>query len=109
MLRLVHVWRTIEACVRPACAQHDWSMHPLVTRTVWEPRNTLRLRFAACSKHGSVLCDTGTVTRHWRQYQQGKQTSTNPVASIYAWTRGLGVLLDLCSLLCLSRCAARLM
>jgi len=40
------------------------------------------------------LCSvTGTVTRHWRQYQQGKQTSTNPVASIYAWTRGLGVLL----------------
>ena len=33
---------------------------------------------------------TGTVTRHWRQYQQGKPTSTNPVASIFAWTRGLG-------------------
>lgn len=31
----------------------------------------------------------GTVTRHWRQYQQGKQTSTNPIASIFAWTRGL--------------------
>ncbi|TIA85538.1 hypothetical protein E3P99_03968 [Wallemia hederae] len=31
----------------------------------------------------------GTVTRHWRQYQQGKATSTNPVASIFAWTRGL--------------------
>ncbi|RLN15069.1 hypothetical protein BBI17_007653 [Phytophthora kernoviae] len=31
----------------------------------------------------------GTVTRHWRQYQQGKKTSTNPIASIYAWTRGL--------------------
>ncbi|TIB72296.1 isocitrate dehydrogenase NADP-dependent [Wallemia mellicola] len=31
----------------------------------------------------------GTVTRHWRQYQQGKPTSTNPVASIFAWTRGL--------------------
>jgi len=29
------------------------------------------------------------VTRHYRQYQQGKPTSTNPVASIYAWTRGL--------------------
>ena len=31
----------------------------------------------------------GTVTRHWRQYQEGKKTSTNPVASIFAWTRGL--------------------
>lgn len=31
----------------------------------------------------------GTVTRHWREYQKGKPTSTNPVASIYAWTRGL--------------------
>jgi len=31
----------------------------------------------------------GTVTRHYRQYQQGKETSTNPIASIYAWTRGL--------------------
>jgi len=31
----------------------------------------------------------GTVTRHYREYQKGKKTSTNPVASIYAWTRGL--------------------
>ena len=31
----------------------------------------------------------GTVTRHYRQYQQGKKTSTNPIASIFAWTRGL--------------------
>lgn len=31
----------------------------------------------------------GTVTRHWREYQKGKKTSTNPVASIFAWTRGL--------------------
>jgi isocitrate dehydrogenase len=31
----------------------------------------------------------GTVTRHYRQYQAGKQTSTNPIASIFAWTRGL--------------------
>lgn len=31
----------------------------------------------------------GTVTRHYRQWQQGKETSTNPVASIFAWTRGL--------------------
>ena len=31
----------------------------------------------------------GTVTRHYREYQKGKETSTNPVASIFAWTRGL--------------------
>jgi isocitrate dehydrogenase len=31
----------------------------------------------------------GTVTRHFRQYQEGKPTSTNPIASIYAWTGGL--------------------
>jgi len=31
----------------------------------------------------------GTVTRHWREYQKGNRTSTNPVASIFAWTRGL--------------------
>ena len=31
----------------------------------------------------------GTVTRHYRQHQQGKKTSTNPIASIFAWTQGL--------------------
>jgi len=31
----------------------------------------------------------GTVTRHWREYQKGQTTSTNPIASIFAWTRGL--------------------
>lgn len=31
----------------------------------------------------------GTVTRHYRQHQRGEKTSTNPIASIYAWTRGL--------------------
>jgi len=31
----------------------------------------------------------GSVTRHYRQHQQGKETSTNPIASIFAWTRGL--------------------
>ena len=50
----------------------------------------------------------GTVTRHFRQHQQGKQTSTNPIASIFAWTRGLSFrgkldnnveLMDFCSTL----------
>jgi isocitrate dehydrogenase len=31
----------------------------------------------------------GTVTRHYREHQKGKSTSTNSIASIYAWTRGL--------------------
>jgi len=31
----------------------------------------------------------GTVTRHYRQHQKGNETSTNSIASIYAWTRGL--------------------
>src|SRR5690606_15425952 len=31
----------------------------------------------------------GTVTRHYREHQKGKQTSTNPIASIFAWTQGL--------------------
>ncbi len=31
----------------------------------------------------------GTVTRHYRMHQEGKETSTNPIASIFAWARGL--------------------
>ena len=31
----------------------------------------------------------GTVTRHYRLHQEGKETSTNPIASIFAWTRGI--------------------
>ena len=33
----------------------------------------------------------GTVTRHYREHQKGKPTSTNPIASIFAWTQGLQV------------------
>jgi isocitrate dehydrogenase len=40
---------------------------------------------------GSVEAEAahGTVTRHYRFWQQGKETSTNSIASIFAWTRGL--------------------
>merc|ERR1740123_2003681 len=40
---------------------------------------------------GSVESEAahGTVTRHYRVHQKGGETSTNPIASIYAWTRGL--------------------
>jgi isocitrate dehydrogenase len=41
------------------------------------------------SRFHSRLPFAGTVTRHYREYQKGKETSTNPVASIFAWTRGL--------------------
>lgn len=43
------------------------------------------------SPEGKVLTEAahGTVTRHYRQYQQGKDTSTNPIASIFAWSQGL--------------------
>lgn len=50
---------------------------------------------AAHGKHTASLLTnhlislTGTVTRHYREWQKGKETSTNPVASIFAWTRGL--------------------
>jgi isocitrate dehydrogenase len=37
----------------------------------------------------TVCFIVGTVTRHYREYQKGNETSTNPVASIFAWTRGL--------------------
>ena len=41
---------------------------------------------------GKAVCTEaahGTVTRHFRQYQQGKKTSTNPIASLFAWTQAL--------------------
>ncbi len=44
------------------------------------------------SPDGSVVeaeAAHGTVTRHYREHQAGRPTSTNPIASIYAWTRGL--------------------
>src|ERR1700759_4554217 len=43
----------------------------------------------ADGKTGEAETAPGTVTRHFRQYQEGKPTSTNPIASIFAWTRGL--------------------
>lgn len=45
------------------------------------------------SPDGSVEAEAahGTVTRHYREHQKGKETSTNPVASIFAWSRGLAI------------------
>lgn len=39
--------------------------------------------------HACQTLSSGTVTRHYREWQKGNETSTNPVASIFAWTRGL--------------------
>ncbi len=50
----------------------------------------------------------GTVTRHYRQHQEGKPTSTNPIASIFAWTRGLAARARLDETPDLSRFAATL-
>ena len=41
------------------------------------------------STHSPSHDQPGTVTRHYREHQKGNETSTNPVASIFAWTRGL--------------------
>ena len=43
------------------------------------------------NEHGALESEAahGTVTRHYRQYQKGQNTSTNPIASIFAWSRGL--------------------
>ena len=42
-----------------------------------------------CGERVQAEAAHGTVTRHYRQHQQGKETSTNSIASIFAWTRGL--------------------
>jgi len=50
----------------------------------------------------------GTVTRHYREYMKGKPTSTNPIASIFAWTRGLGFRAQLDKNYALAEFAAKL-
>ena len=47
-----------------------------------EMEQRLQVYFEAEAAHG-------TVTRHYREWQKGRETSTNPIASIFAWTRGL--------------------
>jgi|SRR5215207_1413377 len=52
----------------------------------------IQSRDATDDPDGTVEADAahGTVTRHYRMHQQGKPTSTNAIASIFAWTRGAG-------------------
>jgi isocitrate dehydrogenase len=59
-----------------------------------EVLSRLKLHMVICSvfHYFSLLTPfsiAGTVTRHYREWQKGKETSTNPVASIFAWTCGL--------------------
>ena len=50
----------------------------------------IRVHFSSLNYKDGLSCSgVRTVTRHYRQHQQGKATSTNPIASIFAWTRGL--------------------
>jgi isocitrate dehydrogenase len=56
---------------------------------LWVTGLMTSVRMTADGKTVEAEAAHGTVTRHYRQYQQGKPTSTNPIASIFAWTRGL--------------------
>jgi isocitrate dehydrogenase len=73
-----------------ACKNYDGDVQ---SDTVAQGFGSLGLMTSVLSTpDGSVVeaeAAHGTVTRHYRQWQQGKPTSTNPIASIFAWTRGL--------------------
>jgi isocitrate dehydrogenase len=73
-----------------ACKNYDGDVQ---SDTVAQGYGSLGLMTSVLmSPDGSVIeaeAAHGTVTRHYRMHQQGKPTSTNPIASIYAWTRGL--------------------
>lgn len=73
-----------------ACKNYDGDVQ---SDTVAQGFGSLGLMTSALLTPDGKICESeaahGTVTRHYRQYQAGKPTSTNPIASIYAWTRGL--------------------
>lgn len=72
-----------------ACKNYDGDVQ---SDTVAQGYGSLGLMTSVLlSPDGSVEAEAahGTVTRHYRLHQQGKETSTNPIASIFAWTRGL--------------------
>ena len=73
-----------------ACKNYDGDVQ---SDTVAQGFGSLGLMtsFLACPDGKTYASEAahGTVTRHYRQHQQGKSTSTNPVASIFAWTSGL--------------------
>ncbi|SMH31540.1 isocitrate dehydrogenase (NADP) [Rathayibacter oskolensis] len=73
-----------------ACKNYDGDVQ---SDTVAQGFGSLGLMTSVLSTPDGLVVEAeaahGTVTRHYRQHQQGKPTSTNPIASIYAWTRGL--------------------
>ena len=73
-----------------ACKNYDGDVQ---SDTVAQGFGSLGLMTSVLLTPDGQTCEAeaahGTVTRHYRQYQQGKPTSTNPIASIFAWTRGL--------------------
>ena len=71
-----------------ACKNYDGDVQ---SDTVAQGFGSLGLMTSAAPRRPVVEAEAahGTVTRHYRQHQQGKPTSTNPIASIFAWTRGL--------------------
>ncbi|MFE1596101.1 NADP-dependent isocitrate dehydrogenase [Nocardia sp. NPDC058705] len=73
-----------------ACKNYDGDVQ---SDTVAQGFGSLGLMTSVLLTPDGKTCEAeaahGTVTRHYRQHQQGKPTSTNPIASIFAWTRGL--------------------
>ena len=73
-----------------ACKNYDGDVQ---SDTVAQGFGSLGLMTSVLLTPDGKICESeaahGTVTRNYRQYQAGKPTSTNPIASIYAWTRGL--------------------
>ncbi|MBA4022062.1 MAG: isocitrate dehydrogenase (NADP(+)) [Gordonia sp.] len=73
-----------------ACKNYDGDVQ---SDTVAQGYGSLGLMTSVLLTPDGRICEAeaahGTVTRHYRQHQQGKPTSTNPIASIFAWTRGL--------------------
>jgi len=73
-----------------ACKNYDGDVQ---SDTVAQGFGSLGLMTSVLLTPDGKTCEAeaahGTVTRHYRQHQQGKETSTNSIASIFAWTRGL--------------------
>jgi isocitrate dehydrogenase len=74
-----------------ACKNYDGDVQ---SDTVAQGFGSLGLMTSVLMTPDGKTCEAeaahGTVTRHYRQHQRGEKTSTNPIASIFAWTRGLG-------------------
>jgi isocitrate dehydrogenase len=73
-----------------ACKNYDGDVQ---SDTVAQGFGSLGLMTSVLLTPDGETCEAeaahGTVTRHYRQHQRGEKTSTNPIASIFAWTRGL--------------------